>query len=423
MSGFKDAAHYLNTTSIDIPTNVVTDIGTGGVTVASTSLTLKEIICSLLAGNGLKLPNLQICLKVNIGRLLGLQGLPGALRSELLKMDQAMEEFIAHTNIDNVLARLNSVLAEITAISNMINFCGTPAQPITIPNLLRDVFGSFTGKGKDLVDKLGTMLDSDVGGCLGGSGFNVGVFQGGLLKDIGDLIDIDGNWIGSNADLDRITTELSSLNTDFKNLMRVENNFKGTTSSGGSVFTTEQRVHTDIGVAIPTDPSFAEAQRIASNLKAVYDSLNKYPVDDAGNNIFNYLLEPELIARLEADIDPTIPVSDRQPVYDYCGRITGYTESASSVEQRSTGAPVEIIEQPGVQGIQESGTVVSTSPSTTTNLSNTNPIVKTTVPTTPIGSSGDKKGDIRTDGGYIYIASADYDGQTQIWTRAQLNSW
>ena len=63
VGGLKDASEYLNGTSIDIPTGKVTvDAATGSLTAQTASYSLKEIICSLLAGNGIKLPNLQICL-------------------------------------------------------------------------------------------------------------------------------------------------------------------------------------------------------------------------------------------------------------------------------------------------------------------------------------------------------------------------
>ena len=156
VGGLKDASEYLNGTSIDIPTGKVTvDAATGSLTAQTASYSLKEIICSLLAGNGIKLPNLQICLKINIGRLLPM--IPAQLaelRNALEEAEAAMDEFIAHTNIDNALARLNSAVAEFAAIANMINFCGTPVVPRAIPNVLKDATGSFTGAGKDILDTL-----------------------------------------------------------------------------------------------------------------------------------------------------------------------------------------------------------------------------------------------------------------------------
>ena len=167
-----DASDYLNSTKIDIPTGKFdVDPESGTVTPQTQAYSLKEIICSLLAGNGIKLPNLQICLKINIGRLIpeipaGLEDLQDALSGA----EKALDDFTAHTNIDNALGRLNAAMSEFAAIANMINFCGTPVVPKAIPNVLKDAMGSFTGAGKSILDTLGTMADGDIGGCIGADG-------------------------------------------------------------------------------------------------------------------------------------------------------------------------------------------------------------------------------------------------------------
>ena len=74
MADFETAANYLRNTDVDVVTGVTVDAGTGEVETTTTSMSLREIICSLLAGNGIKLPNLQLCLKINLGRLLGISG-------------------------------------------------------------------------------------------------------------------------------------------------------------------------------------------------------------------------------------------------------------------------------------------------------------------------------------------------------------
>lgn len=425
VGGLQSASDYLNRTTVNIPTSVTADLTSGTILSSTTGFSLKEIICSLLAGNGLLLPNLQICLKINLSRFLNLPGLMAPLYNALAAAEQALEKFIAHTNIDNVLARLNAAIAEFAAIANMINFCGTPVLPRPIPNVLRDTMGSFLGRGKDLLDKLGSIADQDIGGCIGfDGGFNVDIFTGGLLKDLSAWKD-DFTSMPSDV-LNRFVSDLHAFSSDIENLVEFENNFSSTESSGGSTFSTlDKPVHTGVGVAIDTaNLTFSQSQSVAGNLKGVYDSLSGYEVDEDGNNIFHYLLDEDLIAKLQDDNDVTVPVQEKQPVYDHCGRITGYTVTdVQTVQESSQGAPAAPVDDPGATGLSESGVKVSASPTNTTNLGNTNPIVKTVVPDTPVGNSGDRKGDIRTDGGYIYIASADYDGVNNIWTRAVLESW
>jgi len=366
VGGLKDASEYLNRTTIDIPTGTVT-VENGTLTAQTASYSLKEIICMLLAGNGVKLPNLQICLKINLGRLIGVSGIPADLLAELKKAEDALDEFIAHTNIDNTLARLNAAVAEFAAIANMINFCGTPVVPRAIPNVLKDATGSFTGAGKDILDTLGTMLDSEVGGCIGTDGaFRPDAFTGGILKKLGNQLNNLGNLPA--AVMQEIKNDLNAFTTSMKNLIEFENNFAGTTASGGSIFSPSTRVNTGVGVAMD-NMTLAQSQQYASSLQSLFNSLKGYEVDANGNNIFYYLLEPEMLAKLQNDGDPTVPLAERTPTYDHCGRQIGYTtRTIQTIPTNSTGAPAEAVTQPGVTGLAESGAVVSSPPASTTNL-------------------------------------------------------
>lgn len=369
--GLEDFNDYINGTKVDIPTGRVdVDVNTGTITAQTQAYSLKEIICSLLAGNGIRLPNLQICLKVNLGRLI--PEIPEALadlRGALEDAEKALDDFIAHTNIDNALGRLNSAVAEFAAIANMINFCGTPVVPRAIPNVLRDAMGSFIGAGKGILDTLGTMADGDIGGCIGTDGrFNPNLFTSGILKRLGDQFD---NLANLPANVKQgIIDDLNAFKSDIENLIEFENNFKGASSNGGSIFAPTSRVNTNVGVAVDQDNmTLAKSQQYASNLQSLYNSLKAYEVDEAGNNIFAYLLEPELIAKLENDGSPTVPLADREPIYDHCDRVIGYTQrDIQTVQETSVGDPAQTNTQPGLAGLAESGTVVTSSPATTTNL-------------------------------------------------------
>lgn len=44
-------------------------------------------------------------------------------------------------------------------------------------------------------------------------------------------------------------------------------------------------------------------------------------------------------------------------------------------------------------------------------------------PATAVGASGDLTGDIAADSDYIYYCTADYDGSTAIWKRADISTW
>ncbi len=370
-NGLQSASDYINRTTVNIPTDAT--ISDGGINVGTTSFSMKEIICSLLGGNGINLPNLQICLKINIARLLGEPTLPSDIRDSLAQVETALDEFIAHTNIDNVLNRLNSAIAEFAAIANMINFCGTPVLPRAIPNVLRNSMSSFLGSGKSILDTLGTIAGSDIGGCIGTDGkFNPDLFTGGLLKQLGDNFD---NLAGMPQSLrDQIKSDLDGVKSDISNLITFENNFATTDTSGGSTFTPgQQETHTDVGLAFDADNmSFSQASALAAQLQGLYDQLNAYEVDEQGRNIFDYLLTDDMIAMLQNKTDPTVGLSNKETVYDYCGKPIGVVDTP--IQQQiasSVGAPVESVIAPGNTGLQESGAIVFPPPATTTNLTDT----------------------------------------------------
>ena len=359
LDNLSNASDYLNNTQINVPTAV--DVTPDGVVVQNqTSYSLKELICSLLAGNGLKLPNIQICLKANIGDLLNRLGVNinpalDALRGALEKVDQALDAFLEHTKIDAVLDRLNEAIAQFAAIANMINFCGTPISPAPIPNVLADMFGSFTGQGKQILDGIGKLVDSEIGGCLslgGGGGFKP-VFASGILADLQNNLSNIANLPASM--LEQWTSSLNSLADDMSNLIAFENSFadKTTTSGGkgGSTFTPVSRINKDVGVGIdPDNLSLAEAQRMAGNLQSAFDQLEAYKITADGKSVFDFIIEPEMLARMRDQTDPEIAEVNRIPTYDYCGRVTGYTDVPNSAASAtSAGDPKQNSSQPGLQ--------------------------------------------------------------------------
>ena len=427
VGGVKSANDYLNRT-VSVPTAV--DVTPDGVIVRKeTSYSMREIICALLAGNGLKLPNIQICLKININRLI--PEIPAALaelQNALNEANAALDEFIAHTDIENVLGRLNAAVAEFSAVANMINFCGTPIVPRAIPNVLKDMLGAFTGKGQALLDSLGKM--TDIGGCIGTDGkFNPAIFDQYGNSILGEIAANYDNLLAVPESVWRKwTSDLHKFSADMRELIEFENNFGGgsTSSKGGSTFAPVTRVNTGVGVSIDVENmSLQNAQRISSNLQSAYNSLKAYEVDGQGNNIFHYILEPEMIARLENETPPEPVVSTRVPIYDYCGKVIGYTDVPVSgdTSPKSAGAAAVIPDQPGLSGIPESGVVVSAPPASSPVLGKTN-IVATAAPETAKGAVGDKAGDLASDGAYLYYCTTSYtDGVADIWLRSALSTW
>ncbi len=307
---------------------------------------LREIICNLLAGRGIKLPNIQVCLSVNLKAILGVPGIQAELLDALNELDSEFDKFMTHTGIEETLGRINSALAEVTQIANMINFCATPIEPIAIPNLLEQTMDSFLGAGKDIVNAIGDMVPDQVGGCLGfnGQDFNLNLFNGGILGDISSQWNAIKSGQLTQNQLNSLVTSINSVKTDLTSLMNRENSVVGTEGVlGGSMFSNDvsTTTNTDMGLMHNADAAGIQGNtRLASQLKAQYDRLAGYPVVDKNGkvykNIFELILEPGLLALLDSLQDPSPEISQRQPVFSYCGEVIGYTAAISQDDPDSS---------------------------------------------------------------------------------------
>ncbi len=354
---YLDARHHLTGTSA---------LGSDALRIVSSaeySFTLRELLCGLLSGNGIKMPNVQICLNANINELLGIPNLQAELQDALGQLSGAMLDFMDHTKLDSILGRLNGVLAEAQNVANMINFCSAPVDPIAIPNMLENAFGSFLGAGQDIINQIGSIVPGQVCACIGTGGFNSNVFNGGILGTIANNIDdINAGTLGQSV-IDSIRNDIESVNSTITNLISTENNINGSYTMGGSQFATpDPNCNTGVGVMHnPAGGSIASNARLSSSLKSLYDNFAGYPVryQQKGSsseeaeyteypNIFHLLLDDEMIALLDADDDPNPTISNQIPVYDYCGNIIGYTQDVQQREtQQSAGSTPTAPNSPG----------------------------------------------------------------------------
>tara|TARA_B100000963_G_scaffold1722_1_gene1286 strand:+ start:10538 stop:13078 length:2541 start_codon:yes stop_codon:yes gene_type:complete len=360
-NGLNDINEYLDARHHISGTNAAGSENLKIVASAEYSFTLRELLCGMLSGNGLKLPNIQLCMHSNINALLNIPGLQGELKDALNELQSGMESFMDHTKLDEVLGRLNGVLAEAQNVANLINFCATPVDPIAIPNMLERAMGSFLGAGKQLIDNIGSIAPGQTCACISATGgFNASVFNGGILGTIANNFSaINAGNLGQSV-IDSIRTDINSVTGSISSLIDFENNISGSYSQGGSQFgTPDSGCNTEMGVLHnPNSGGVAGNARMVAQLKGLYDRLSGYPVqyslgtgadghqyDSNGNrilqgeiieysNIFQLLLEQSLLDIIARDDDPTPDINNQIPVYDYCGNVIGYT---ANFEQKTTG--------------------------------------------------------------------------------------
>lgn len=326
---------------------------------AEFDFSLKEIICSLLAGRGLLLPNLQICISLNLKELLGnfVGQIQDTLYQALQGLDEAFDRFNDHLKIDEVLGRVNNVLAEVTQIANMINFCSAPVDPIQIPNVLENAMDSFLGAGRDIVDAIGQILPDEIGGCLIGGDFNTNVFSGGILGKLSDVWDdvISGNL--TDAFIDSIIADINAVTNDIDDLIDRENRVTGTYDQGGSDLRGDDQApretHTGIAALYNSqDEGIQGATRNGAGIWGAYQQLGSYQVVDSDGNVYNNIFElfcdEDLLRILRRTPNPSPEIAEQIPVFNYCGEIIGYTKNVTQENPpTSEGNQPEPIDDPG----------------------------------------------------------------------------
>jgi hypothetical protein len=411
--GLQRAADYLNAVHHKSGT-IISGIDGARVAVsAEYSFSLRELLCGMLSGNGVKLPNIQICMQANIQALLGIPNIQGEVADALTQLLGSVEDFMDHTKIDNVLGRLNNVLGEVQNIANMINFCAQPVDPIAIPNMLERTMGSYLGAGKQLANEIGSMQPGNIGGCLStDGGFNTNVFNGGVLGRISNRIQALTDGSLAQNEIDSFKNDIASISRRMTNLIAFENNINGSYGQGGSQFSTpDPDTNSEIGVLHnPQNASVGSTARVTSQMKALYDNLAAYPVQyslggssgiaDGGHqydsngdrilqgdiieypNIFHLLFDDELLKLLQNADDPSPDVSNQTPVFDYCGNVIGYTTKYTQKEiEKSEGV---VPTTPSSPGANAGGFITDT-----TTASGSNSISNTTVINNFSGSGAD----------------------------------
>jgi hypothetical protein len=379
------------------------------------------------------MPNIQVCLSVNLKAILNTPGIQQELLDALNDLDKQFDEFMDHTNIENVLGRINKALAEVTQIANMINFCATPVDPIAIPNVLEQTMDSFLGAGKGLINEIGNMIPNQVGGCLAfdGNDFNLNLFNGGLLGDLSaDWLRVKGGQLGAN-ELSAFTGRINKIKDDLKSLVDRENSVLGTETLGGSQFAGDVPANTNTSMGVLHNADAAGIQgntRIASLIKALYDKFAGYPVVDADgnvyNNIFELILEPGLLDLLRKDIDPSPDISTTQPVVNYCGEVIGYTTNYDQTSPKESSG--ETPTDPNTPGFNAGG--FPTSVSQTGGAGGTTVINNTTISGGTIYIVGSESAQlsltlnesdivVRTDLGISFVKNAQSTGTMADFTQ------
>jgi hypothetical protein len=328
-----------------------------GVSVATKGILnkpIKDIICALLFGglaNMLKGPLLCINFDLNkIAEEAGLAGL-GDLKAELDNIKDKLKAAEELSGIPETLARVNAAIAEVQSLLALDGLCKIPLKAPQIPDVIAQVIDAEFREMNAILNDLGKLakpsicLDGNGGIGLGG-GYNPDSILGSISKHIGKMGDIPGDKLealkkrlkGVGKALDKSINR--QLFPDFRHKHDLTTG-QPYVAGGGPTLAGQPAVQWNPPYPPADAPNLKSATATAQTLVAGVKQTGSYPVTVAGvtnENLWLPILGPEVYSLAVNALTPQDPFfAQEEPVYDYCGKLVGYTSTVISGTEDTIG--------------------------------------------------------------------------------------
>lgn len=321
-----------------------------GVSVATKGILnkpVKDIICAILFGginNMLKGPLLCVNFDLNeMSKEAGLAGL-GDLKAELDNIKDQLKAAEELSGIPETLARVNAAIAEVQSLLALDGLCAIPLKAPQIPDVVSQVIDAEFREMNAILNDLGRLAKPSVcldlkGGIGLGGGYNPDSILGSLSKHVGKMGDIPGNQLdaltkrlkGVGKALDKSINR--QLFPDFRHKHDLTTG-KPYVAGGGPTLAGPPAVQWNPPYPPPDAPNLKSATATAQTLVASVKQTGSYPVTAEGiknTNPWLPLLGPEVYSLAVNAITPQDPFfAQEDPVYDYCGKLIGYTATVIS---------------------------------------------------------------------------------------------
>ena len=339
-----------------------------GVSVATKGILnkpIKDIICAILFGginNMLKGP--LICVNLDIDTLLqeNIDGIPSLadLKGELAELKDQLKAAEAMSGIPETLARVNAAIAEVQSLLALDGMCKIPLKAPQIPDVVSQVIDAEFREMNAILNDLGRLAKPsmclDAGGGLSlGNGYNPESILGSIQKHGGRMADIPGNQIDAlTKRLKGVKNALSkSINRqlfpDFRHKHDLTTG-KPYVAGGGPTLAGTPAVQWNPPYPPPDAPNLKSATSTAQSLVASIKQTGSYPVTADGITSANPwlpILGPEVYSLAVNALTPQDPFfAQQEPVYDYCGKLVGYTSTVVS------GTPEDVGRDPKVGAVE-----------------------------------------------------------------------
>jgi hypothetical protein len=328
-----------------------------GVSVATKGILnkpIKDIICAILFGginNMLKGP--LLCVTVDLDEMLSGEkgGIAGELKDALTEVRDQLKAAEALSGIPETLARVNAAIAEVQSLLALDGMCAIPLKAPPIPDVIAQVIDAEFREMNAILNDLGRLAKPSVcldaaGGFGAGNGYNPESILGSISKRVDNLgkifYTVPDNAIkrlkGVGKALDKSINR--QLFPDFRHKHDLTTG-KPWVPGGGPTLAGPPAVQWNPPYPPPEAPNLKSATATAQTLVASVKQTGSYPIKADGianDNPWLPMLGPEVYSLAVNALTPQDPFfAQEEPVYDYCGKLVGYTSTVVSGDPADTG--------------------------------------------------------------------------------------
>ena len=342
---------------------------------------MKDIICAILFG-GLKnmFKGPLLCVSADLDKLISENtNLPSLrdLKDDLKELKDQLRAAEDTLGIKDALGRVNGAIAEVQSLLALDGLCAIPMKAPPITDVLGQVIDSEFAEMNAILNDLGRLSKPEL--CLSGNGglstgsYNPKSILGSIQKRGGRMADIPENAIASFRKRIQGVGKALKKSVDrqlFPDFRHKHNLVTGKPYVPGQTYA-------QAGLAAPGSPNAAipvpvitlapapplanqwngpyppadapnlkEATAQAQVIVASVGKTASYPVDSNGvrsQNIWPGLLGPDLYALAVTALTPQDPLfAQKEAIYDYCGKLIGYTADIVSGDENYAGGNPEL---------------------------------------------------------------------------------
>lgn len=315
---------------------------------------LKDIICAILFGglNNLLKGNL-LCVNLDIEQLLG-EPIMADLKAELTGLKDELKAFEDAMGIKDMIGRVNAAVAEAQNLLALDGLCKIPLKAPPIPDIIGQTIDMEYANANAILNDLGRLAKPKI--CLSGSG---GINSGSYNAD-SILHNLQQHLKNAEkipqTELNLLKNRLNGVSNALKKSVdrQLFPDFRHKTNLATGMSYTPADPHV-VTLAPPppvsnqwnppyppvSTPNLKDATSQAQILVASIKKTASYPATVNGivhQNIWPGIVGPEVYSLAVQAMTPQDPLFVQQdPVYDYCGKLVGYTSTVITGDQNAKG--------------------------------------------------------------------------------------